>query len=117
MKKHPAVKPAIWGGVAGAVAISLIGFSQLGWTLGSTAERMANERSQSAVVEALAPICVEKFQRQADAPAKLAEFRKVSSSWDRRSIIEKSGWATIAGSNTPNSALATACADQLARPL
>jgi hypothetical protein len=117
MKKHPAVKPAIWGGVAGAVAISVIGFLQLGWTLGSSAERMANERAQSAVVEALAPICVDKFQQQADAPAKLAEFRKVSSSWDRRSIIEKSGWATIAGSNTPHSALATACADQLARPL
>ena len=117
MKKHPAVKPAIWGGVAGAVAISVIGFLQLGWTLGSTAERMANERAQSAIVEVLAPICVDKFQQQADAPGKLAEFRKVSSSWDRRSIIEKSGWATIAGSNTPNSALAPACADQLARPL
>jgi hypothetical protein len=117
MKKHPAVKPAIWGGIAGAIAISVIGFSQLGWTFGSTAERMANERAQSAVVEALAPICVEKFQRQADAPAKLAEFRKVSSSWDRRSFIEKGGWTTVAGSNTPNSALATACADQLARPL
>ena len=117
MKKYPAVKPAFWGGVAGAIAISAIGFSQLGWTLGSTAERIANERAQSAVVEALAPICVEKFQRQADAPAKLAEFRKVSSSWDRRSFIEKGGWATLAGSDTPNSALATACADQLARPL
>ena len=117
MKNYPAVKPAIWGGFVGAIAISVIGFSQFGWTLGSTAERMANERAQSAVVEALAPICVEKFQHQADAPAKLAEFRKVSSSWDRRSFIEKGGWATLAGSNTPNSALAAACADQLARPL
>src|SRR4051812_40956477 len=117
MKKHPAVKPAIWGGIAGAIPMSAIGFSQLGWTLGSTAERMANDRAQTAVVDALAPICVENFQHQADGSAKLAEFRKVSSSWDRRSIVEKSGWATIAGSNTPNSALATACANQLARAL
>jgi hypothetical protein len=116
MKKYPAVKPAIWGGVAGAIAISVIGFSQFGWTLGSTAERMANERAQAAVVAALTPICVEKFQHQADAPAKLAEFSKVSS-WDRRAIIEKGGWATIGGSDAPNSAVATACAEQLARPL
>ena len=117
MNKYPAVKPAIWGAVVGAIAISVIGFSQFGWTLGSTAEKMANERAQAAVVAALVPICVEKFQHQADAPAKLAEFSKVSTSWDRRSIIEKGGWATIAGSDAPNSAVATACAEQLARPI
>lgn len=117
MKKHPAVKPAIWGAAVGAVAISVIGFSQLGWTLGSTAEKMANERAQTAIIAALTPICVERFQHQADAPARLAEFSKVSSSWDRRSFIEKGGWATIPGSDAPNSAVATACAEQLARPL
>lgn len=117
MKKYPAVKPAFWGAVVGAIAIMVIGFSQFGWTLGSTAEKMANERAQTAVVAALTPICVEKFQHQADAPAKLAEFSKVSASWDRRSIIEKGGWATPPGTDAPNSAVATACAEQLARPL
>jgi hypothetical protein len=117
MKKYPSLKPAIWGAVIGAVAISVVGFSSLGWTLGSTADRMATERAQTAVVAVLAPICVEKFQHQADAPAKLAEFNKVSSSWDRRSIIEKGGWATISGSETPNSAVVTACAERLANPL
>jgi hypothetical protein len=117
MERFAKLKPAIWGAAFGAVAISIIGFSQFGWTLGSTAERMANERAQTAVVAALAPICVERFQHQADAPAKLAEFNKVSTSWDRRSFIEKGGWATIAGADAPNSAVATACAEQLARPL
>ena len=117
MNKYPAVKPAIWGAVIGAIAITVIGFSQFGWTLGSTAEKMANERAQAAVVAALVPICVEKFQHQADAPVKLAEFSKVSTSWDRRSIIEKGGWATIAGSDAPNSAVAIGCAEQLGRPL
>jgi hypothetical protein len=117
MKKYPSLKPAIWGAAIGAVAISVVGFSSLGWTLGSTADRMATERAQTAVVAVLAPICVERFQHQADAPAKLAEFNKVSSSWDRRSMIEKGGWATIAGSETPNSAVVTACAERLANPL
>lgn len=117
MERFPRLKPAVWGAVLGAGAMAFIGFSQLGWTLGSSAERMASERAQNAVVAALAPLCVERFRRQADAPAKLAEFNKVFSSSDRRSFIEKGGWATIAGADMPNSAVATACAEQLARPL
>jgi hypothetical protein len=113
MKRFPSLKPGIWGAVFGAVAISVVGFSSFGWTLGSTAERMAKERGQTAVVDVLAPICVEKFQHQADAATKLIEFRKVSSSWDRRSFIEKGGWATMPGTDAPISAVVTACADRL----
>ena len=98
MRKFPSLKPGIWGAVIGAAAISVVGFSSLGWTLGSTAERMAKERAQTAVVDVLAPICVEKFQHQTDAATKLIEFKKVSS-WDRRSFIEKGGWATMAGTD------------------
>src|ERR1700746_1726265 len=109
MKIHPTVKPAIWGAVVGAVAFAVVGFSSRGWTLGSTAEKMATQRAEAAVVAALAPICVEKFQHQADVPAKLVEFNKVSS-WNRRSVIEKGGWATMPGSDTQNPAVATSSA-------
>src|ERR1700756_5137037 len=113
MKKYPSLKPGIWGPVIGAIAISVIGFSYFGWTLGSAGERMAKKRAQIAVVSALAPACVENFRHQADSATKLVEFKKVSSSWDRRAIIEKGGWATMPGSNAPDSAVARACADQL----
>jgi hypothetical protein len=113
MKRFPSLKPGISGAVFGAIAISVVGFSSFGWTLGSTAERMAKERGQTAVVDVLAPICVEKFQHHADAATKLIEFRKVSSSWDRRSFIEKGGWATMPGTDAPISAVVTACADRL----
>ena len=116
MKAHPSLKPALWGAVTGAVAISVIGFSSMGWTLGSTAERMASDRAESAVVSVLAPICVEKFQQQADSAAKLIEFKKAAS-WDQRALIEKGGWATVPGTDTPNSAVATACAERLGRRL
>jgi hypothetical protein len=115
MKIHPGVKPAVWGAVVGALAFSVIGFSSLGWMLGSTAEKMATQRADTAVVVALTPICVEKFQQQTDAAAKLVAFNKVSSSWDRRALIEKGGWATMPGSNAPNSAVASACAENLGR--
>jgi hypothetical protein len=116
MKFPPSLKPGIWGAVIGAAAISVVGFSSFGWTLGSTAERMAQERAQTTLVAVLAPICVEKFQHQADASAKLVEFNKVAS-WDRRSIIEKGGWATTPGNDGSNSAVVTACAERLAGPL
>ena len=116
IKFPPSLKPGIWGVAIGAGAISTLGFTIFGWTLGGTAERMAKERVQTAVVDAFAGICVQRFQQQADAPVKLTEFNKASS-WDRRSIIEKGGWATVPGTDTPNSAVATACAERLGRPL
>ena len=114
MNKYPSVKPAVWGAVAGAVAISVIGFSQFGWTLGGTSERMAADRAESAVVNVLAPICVEKFQQQANSAAKLIEF-KAAASWDQRSLIEKGGWAVTPGTEGMNSAVASACAEKLGR--
>jgi hypothetical protein len=114
MKAHPSLKPALWGAVAGAVAISVIGFSSMGWTLGSTAERMAVDRAESAVVSVLAPICVEKFQQQANSAAKLVEFKKAAS-WDQRALIEQGGWATTPGTEKMNSAVASACVDKLGR--
>jgi hypothetical protein len=116
MKFPPSLKPGIWGAVIGAAIISVLGFSLFGWTLDSTAEKMTKERALTAVVEVLAPICAERFQQQADAPAKLKEFSQASA-WDRRSIIEKGGWATVAGTDSPNPAVAAACAERLGRLL
>src|SRR5581483_6600579 len=112
---HPAVKPAIWGAVAGAIAIVIIGFWGFGWTLGSTADRMAKDQSEAAVVVAMTPVCVARFEAQADASAKLADLKKVTESWNRSTFIEKGGWATAPGSDTPNSDVARACADKLGK--
>jgi hypothetical protein len=51
---------------------------------------------------------------QADAAAKLAEFQR-SASWQQSQQIEKGGWATATGNNSPNSAVAKACAQQLVK--
>src|SRR6266516_1445282 len=114
MRAHPSLIPALWGVAVGAVAMSVIGFSSMGWTLGSTAERLAVARSESAVVGVLTPICVEKFQQQNNSATKLIEFKKAAS-WDQRALIEKGGWATTPGSERTNSAVASACAEKLGR--
>jgi hypothetical protein len=115
MTFYPAIKPAFWGAVVGAVAMAIVGFSWLGWTLGSTAEQLANTRAEAATVAALAPVCVARFEAQADAPTRLTELRKILTSWDQASFIEKGGWATTPGSDKPNSAVAGACAQILGK--
>jgi len=114
MKVPPWCKPTCWGLVVGALGIMIIGFAWWGWVLGSTAERMAKERADGAVTAILVPICVERFMGQTDAAAKLAAFQK-GASWQQSQVIETGGWATAAGSNTPNAAVAKACAQQLAK--
>jgi len=106
------IKPVLWGAVFGAAVISMVGFSYMGWTLRSTAERLAAERVESAVVRILAPMCVAKFQEQRDAAAKLIEFKKAAS-WDQRTLIEKGGWATAPGADRTDSAVVAACAEKL----
>jgi len=55
------MKPGMWGVVIGAVAMLMIGFAWGGWTLSSTAEQMATERANAAVVALFTPILCGKF--------------------------------------------------------
>ena len=100
------------GAAVGAVATLIIGFYWGGWVTGGAAREMAQKSASTALVTALAPICVDKFQRAADAATNLTELRKVSS-WQQGSFVEKGGWATLPGSDPANSAVAQACANLL----
>ena len=76
------------GAAAGAVATMFVGFYWGGWSLGSTADKMAKERSDLAVVSALAPVCADKFRALPDADAKKVALSKVDS-WKRRDEFPK----------------------------
>jgi hypothetical protein len=91
----------------------IIGFNWGGWTLGSTAKDMAQKGANVAVVQALAPICADKFQRATEASANLVELKKVST-WQQDTFIEKGGWATFPGMTAPERGVAQACANLLA---
>jgi hypothetical protein len=100
------------GIATGAVATLVAGFYWGGWVTGGTAKEMAQKSASTAVVTALAPICVDKFQQATDAPANLVELKKINS-WQQGSFVEKGGWATMPGTTSPDSAVARACADLL----
>jgi hypothetical protein len=101
------------GMIIGAVASTIIGFSWGGWVTGGTANRLAAEQTDAAVVAALTPFCVEKFLRNSDAKSNLAALQKISLNWEQRDYLEKGGWATLPGATSPDYHLARACAEKL----
>lgn len=115
MKLPIETKPALWGIAGGAVALAIVGFTWGGWITGGKAETTTLTRVDDAVVLALAPVCVEKFQRGADAVANLAALRKVDT-WSQGDFVEKGGWAAVPGNNSSArvAAVAKACASLLA---
>lgn len=113
--KAPAsLGPALWGAAGGAVLLAVVGFGWGGWMTAGTAERTAEHRASSAVVAALAPICVKQFQLATDAATQQEELKKISV-YERDSFVEKAGWATMPGSTTPESKVAEACADLISK--
>ena len=109
------VKPGVWGSVVGAIAMVIFGFGEMGWTTGGTADRMAKDRADAAVVAAFVPFCVAKAQQDADG-TKLVKLGGEASSYSRRQIVMDSGWATMLGMTSPDNALASACSDRLQGP-
>src|SRR5271168_3695331 len=91
------LKRLLQGAAVGAVATLAIGFGWGGWMLGSTAKTLADSTANSAVVAAIAPICVDQFQRSADAANNLTALKKTDS-WQKATYVEKGGWATMPGS-------------------
>jgi hypothetical protein len=102
------------GAAAGAIATIFIGFNWGGWSLGSTADKMAKEQSELAVVAALASVCADKFRAQPDAAAKTIALSKVDS-WKRVDEFPKE-FVTLPGETFPSSALAAACYALLTAP-
>jgi hypothetical protein len=105
-------KPALWGVAIGAIGIAIVGFSQLGWMTANSAERIAQDRADTAVVAALVPFCVIKAQQDPDKAA-LRKLRAEDSSYARDDMVTKAGWATVGGDTSPDSALANACSEKL----
>ena len=103
------LKRLLQGVAVGVVATLAVGFGWGGWMLGSTAKTLADSTANSAVVAAVAPICVDQFQRSADAATNLTTLKKTDS-WQQAAYVEKGGWAVMPGSKAADSGVSQACA-------
>jgi hypothetical protein len=111
------LKRLLQGVALGFVLATAVGFnwfgSGFGWTLGSTAEKLAKERARTEVVAVLAPLCVENFRRSATPETSLAELKKIETSYTRQAYIEKAHWDVMVGSKDAVYGVSAACADAL----
>ncbi|MGB7099333.1 MAG: hypothetical protein WBD95_11295 [Xanthobacteraceae bacterium] len=114
MLQGESLKRLLQGAAIGAVATIAVGFGWGGWSLGSTANRMAKDRSELAVVAALAPVCADKFRALPDAEAKTIALSKVEA-WKRADEFPKD-LITLPGETYPSSALMYACSTLLLTP-
>ena len=105
MLQGDSLKRLLQGAAAGAVATMVVGFNWGGWSLGSTAAKMAKERSELAVITVLAPVCADKFRALPDAEAKQVALSKAES-WKRGDELPKE-LVTLPGESYPAPPLRT----------
>jgi len=106
------IKPALFGAVGGGIVLAIIGFAWGGWVTGSTAQKLAEEMAEDAVVGRLAPICVEQYKQDSEKDEKLKELKETNS-WQRDDYVKKQGWATMPGENEADRKVAGKCAELL----
>ena len=86
-----------------ALLTLVVGFGFSGWQMQSNAERTAEKRVDAAVVAALTPICVEKFNGAANVKATQVALN-ATNSWRRDGFVEKGGSATFPATGSPTAA-------------
>jgi hypothetical protein len=113
MRMNDRLNGFLWGIPLGATAAVIVGLS-MGWIVSNAkANVMANERVETALVAAMAPVCVNRFRDAEGYAANLVALKGITASWERRDYVVKGKWANI-GSDT-NYAFASACAEALSR--
>ncbi len=110
--KGESIVRLLQGGALGAVITLVLGFNWGGWILGTTAARQADDQTKTALVSALAPICVEQFRSSPDNVNNLEALTK-QSSYKRTGYIEDGGWATLPGGEKATPGVAKECAKLL----
>lgn len=106
------ITPVLWGAAGGAIVLAIIGFYWGGWITGGTANQMVREAAGIAVVDRLAPICVEQSHQDPEKDQKIKIIEE-KSSWDRGKYVIEQGWATMPGEKEADSEVAKKCAELL----
>lgn len=100
------IKATVWSAIGGAVVMIVFVFA-MGWVVSAgTAQEQAEKMAAMAVVTNLAPVCVERFQRDSNRNEFLVELKDMIS-WNRDDYVMKHGWA---GKKDPNRDVASECA-------
>ncbi|MBI4087859.1 hypothetical protein HY418_00540 [Candidatus Kaiserbacteria bacterium] len=103
----------IWGFVAGALVLAIVGFTWGGWYGPGGAENYAQKTADAAVASALAPICAEQFVRTATADEKEAFVK--AASYERGNAVEKA--VKLPGLKSMGGLLKGVCAEEVVKQI
>jgi len=110
------IKSFGWGMAVGMLVLLIVIFST-GWVVTSnSAKAMANEISENAVVERLAPIAVAQFMKNPNREEKLKELKGLDT-WKRADYVKNQGWAIMPGEKESDYGVARECARLLVEPV
>jgi len=109
MNTKSSLKPVLAGAMGGALLTMILGFTLGGWVTGSKSESTARNQSSLAVIDALAPICLNNFKVSADAQGQRALLEKTED-WKHAEFVNSAGWTKIPGVKEASSGLARGCA-------
>ncbi|MCW5703044.1 MAG: hypothetical protein AB7I42_12880 [Bradyrhizobium sp.] len=109
------VKPSLWS-AAGGMFVGALALSQVfGFISPSTAEKLAAQRSNEAVVAALAPGCAADFRALPDVKERMATLVANKGSYQARDAFP-SELVTIPGHSYIDYDLVRACSSLLMKP-
>jgi len=106
------VKPAAWGVIAGVVLTLIVGFWLGGWYTAGSAQKLASDATDKAIVDTLAPVCAAQYTSTATDEQK-ATLAKAAT-YDRADLIKKVV-TSIPGQTDISAPLANACGDAIAK--
>ncbi len=105
---QPSKMILIWACIGSIILTIVVGFTWGGWVTANAAQETATTMAKDAVIQRLAPICVEQFNADPEKALKLDELAGMTSSSGTR-YVQEQGWATISGEEKPDRKVADAC--------
>ena len=110
--KWQTIKLVLISAVGGAMVWWIVLGAVFGWMPAGSAEQQAEDRAQVAFRDALTPICVAQFNADSEKEAK-HKLLKEKNTWGHSDFIQQQGWATMPGSEHPESRIAAECAKRI----
>jgi hypothetical protein len=109
---RPTKTAVFWYLIAAIILTMIVGFVWGGWVTESTAQKLARETAEDAVIERLASICVARFNQDPGNGTKLEELRKAST-YERDDYVRDQGWATMIDEESPDRKVVDECVELL----
>lgn len=109
---QPSKMILLWACIGSIVLTVVVGFTWGGWMTANAAQDTAELMAKDAVVQRLAPICVEQFNADPEKAPKLDALAGMTSSSGAK-YVQEQGWATISGEEKPDRKVADACSKLL----